>query len=1140
MIITTGDKKTKKTVEIPIKIEPEKYKATEGNIIMPMKTELPTGFNINYVKLKNIINNIPEKYIHWGLTEKPAVSPHHIFGVEPKVKKVPSARIIAERAVVQPIELETPPISRVPPKPPKSVPTQPLPEPPKDPRLEYKMKLLEEIDKLPEILPISPDIMKYRPQTWEFTNPITKNMYKLYDKLLDVWNSKMPKSVKIAQTKEIEGLLKERQRIIDSIVFRVKNNIAPLLKDLTKEQQEQLGLMINKYIPVTPEFEPIVKKIDTHIGQLSLSLVNIYDKWRDEGRVPKDMHLLLKDTVLEHLGEYARTFYVKPSPIPGRPPIQIPRFTRTKGVIGTSMFKHKLSLYEWGKYALEFDGKILDSDLERIKGLDGIYAERLRSAGYDTIPKIANMTEKELIDVLSLKGKKVMHLSQEIDATLRNQINDLLNRIGVPVEIRLKMRKGILGAFRKGIAELGIDPKIELKFATTEKTLTHELGHALDDKYNLQDLLVKDKLINPELRVIADSRLPEETTQYFRQYVRRGSEKVAEFVSVYITDNEKARLVAPNAVKKFEDFLKQHKELEILLTARPTQLKGELEIIKSDFAKEVIRDAKRLSENYDIVDSKTMTIQEVEKLGLELKIQTGWVYEAEAMLHRTFRDLAYQLANSMWLDAISESSELFSKTPKEGFIAVKDLLPRGVERDIRLGPLNDGYIHPGLVDEIRLFFTPERHFIPLFSEILSWYKASKVPLSIATTVRNFFSGITVQNDLAGAPVWSLIPHKGKINLQIQKQAIIDYITKGPLYHKWGDRGLYGAGYFDVELKPIDIKKIQNSIFPLKTFSDIVLEKSGKLRKLLTSYYGAIDHIQRTYLAEWAENLGATPQQAIYWANKWQLDYRFVVPIIEKLRSGVTGFFFPFISFYSLMIPNTLETLLTKPWKLLKYTILFIILEEIARRGLGLTKEEVEEKKPLFLRNKPYVIPVAKDEQTGKVTYLDLSYHLPISGINYLYLDFPELFTSIRGGGLAGSMYNALNNYDPFTNKKIYQDGDLPSIKREKMARYILRQTTTPLVFHFQNLYDAYQGKLYGYPPRKRDANELLLRMVGITVYSDPDIEIHREQLKRKKIKDMHSAFRSYLKQPSISQEEKQEKTKELHEEVQDTLKKYSR
>lgn len=173
---------------------------------------------------------------------------------------------------------------------------------------------------------------------------------------------------------------------------------------------------------------------------------------------------------------------------------------------------------------------------------------------------------------------------QEIDAQLRQELLDLARELKVDVKVVATLRGRRLGEFSRmlkeevaeGLISEELAGQIRLRFATSEKTLSHELGHAIDDQYDLVGLLIERGTpeMRRELRRIADQRASEADSKSFKRYVRKKTEQVAEFVNRYITDRETARAVAPETTAVFEQFLNQHDLLRPLLTFRPSARAG--------------------------------------------------------------------------------------------------------------------------------------------------------------------------------------------------------------------------------------------------------------------------------------------------------------------------------------------------------------------------------------------------------------------------------------------------------------------------------------------------------------------------------------------------------------------------------------
>ncbi|PIU22457.1 MAG: hypothetical protein COT14_01085 [Candidatus Diapherotrites archaeon CG08_land_8_20_14_0_20_30_16] len=763
---------------------------------------------------------------------------------------------------------------------------------PKAPKY-YQKELLREIGKikLPKIEKrVLKEALDWKPPTLGYRNPFTKFVYKIWDRFSKAWEVKAPTILKTFSNRQVEALIKEKQRVLDGLHSKLREEIIDKIEKLPLEEKNKVGMMVNKYIPVSKKYQGIVKEIDKNIGALGKAIVDINKKWVKEGLIKSEDVFLSEKTFLTHLGEYARAFYLRPPRIVGKEPFIIPRKAITKGLIERGMFKKKMTLIDWGEQSLKFAGK----------------------------------TAKEI---------------------------------------------------------------------------------------------------------------------------------------------------------------------------------------------------------------KATPIEEIEKIGLEAKKAYGWINQADAMLDRTFKDLINNYAIMQWQDTIAHTRSLFSKVPKKGFVRIADLLPRGKETDIRLGPLNKGYIHPGMEEEIRMMLTHGKDIVDkVLGEPLSWWKAFKVAGNPATVMRNFMSGGFIQTDMADYPVWN--PRNSKLYVE----SIKDYLGKSPFYKKLRDAGAYGADYFVVEIDSKTMRAIEKSINPAATLGEKLIEKAGpKIKdvKQMFSYYGHIDHIQRTYLIKAALRDGAKLPQAIHFANKWELNYRFVPKIVEKMRGPIGGWITPFISFYALMMPRIAEVLITRPWVLLKYPAFIGATGYLSRQILGLTKEQEEAAKPRFLKNDPYTILLPFTDENGNPIYWNVTYTLPFGGWQTAFIDVPAIGDMISGMGLIGGLQAIFTNFDHFTKRPIYDENDPPSIKRDKITKYTIRFVSPGAVPHVLNIWDTAQGRVIGWPfPRERNLTQVLLRTVGISTYTGG---INEAILKIRKlendIRNMEYSLKRIQQDINISSEEK----RKLNEETQELI-----
>lgn len=151
-------------------------------------------------------------------------------------------------------------------------------------------------------------------------------------------------------------------------------------------------------------------------------------------------------------------------------------------------------------------------------------------------------------------------VKEAFDAQVRAKSLELLESLGVPHE-----RLVNIGGRRWGYAEPGTG-KIVSKFGGPDFVLWHEFGHQMDFRYpDLREMLPTrgaSTLAN-ELRALADLRFEgQPVTESYRQYVRQAEEKYANLFDAYIRAPARFQEVAPNAWRKFGEWLDKHPEVK--------------------------------------------------------------------------------------------------------------------------------------------------------------------------------------------------------------------------------------------------------------------------------------------------------------------------------------------------------------------------------------------------------------------------------------------------------------------------------------------------------------------------------------------------------------------------------------------------
>ena len=101
-----------------------------------------------------------------------------------------------------------------------------------------------------------------------------------------------------------------------------------------------------------------------------------------------------------------------------------------------------------------------------------------------------------------------------------------------------------------------------------ERVLIHEIGHQIDEKYGMQEIFKKDDARNygrdtmkDEMRAVADLKAGPDATVSYKNYTRKGAEKIAQMFEAYLHVPEQFKEVAPNLYEKFDEFLGSHPEL---------------------------------------------------------------------------------------------------------------------------------------------------------------------------------------------------------------------------------------------------------------------------------------------------------------------------------------------------------------------------------------------------------------------------------------------------------------------------------------------------------------------------------------------------------------------------------------------------
>jgi hypothetical protein len=154
-------------------------------------------------------------------------------------------------------------------------------------------------------------------------------------------------------------------------------------------------------------------------------------------------------------------------------------------------------------------------------------------------------------------GNPNIEIPEYFDQLKREKLEEMVSALGGEHTRDMKLPGGALGYFKS-------PNTIKTKFATPLSTLTHELGHYIDQQYGLADKFVNDKRTKLELRRLADLRYEgqeDRVTPGYKKYVRQGPEKMANMIDAYVNAPKKFKEVAPTTYQLLKSFIDDHSEL---------------------------------------------------------------------------------------------------------------------------------------------------------------------------------------------------------------------------------------------------------------------------------------------------------------------------------------------------------------------------------------------------------------------------------------------------------------------------------------------------------------------------------------------------------------------------------------------------
>lgn len=383
------------------------------------------------------------------------------------------------------------------------------------------------------------------------------------------------------------------------------------------------------------------------------------------------------------------------------------------------------------------------------------------------------------------------------------------------------------------------------------------------------------------------------------------------------------------------------------------------------------------------------------------------------------------------------------------------------------------------------------------------WKNLKVPYSPAANMRNMVTNM-VMAYFHDIPIY---------NPKVSFNGIKSFATRDEVYKVLRDNGLYRHTYSQEELQKLVllIEKDPENAF------EKALEMGVKLFKTPGDVYGFMEDMSKTIIARYVLDNKGTVAQAVKLADKILFDYSSVSRVVAGARKS----FLPFITWSAKVFPRLIETVVRKPEKYIMIVLLVAAQAEIARRMLGITKEEEERLKPDSIK-KHLAILVPWRDVNNDIQWIDLTYFMPFGGWLPIRKGKLAVPTTLMMGSPLLAFYNAfVLNYDPFLGE-IAPDYATDEEKTRLQWKYlgqsllpdIAWRTPSKIIKSMKGLPDKYGKKSELW---KVIAGEL----AGVRFTSD--ISAYQGKIKRKAIMNYHLGRRSIYERFKTGEVTKDEK-----------------
>ena len=660
------------------------------------------------------------------------------------------------------------------------------------------------------------------------------------------------------------------------------------------------------------------------------------------------------------------------------------------------------------------------------------------------------------INVGALKGRADPVIKERIRGVEYVDKNVYEKLLGVAKELGVSHER----AYKVGRTNIGQSSgsNIKSQFATELSVLAHELGHQLDSKYNMWNVIVKDAIgigkrgkqtksassiergdIQKELRALSDLTWEgSEVSDYLKQKARKSPEKMAHMLEAYIHAPEMFKESAPKAYAAFEKFIISKPELKPL-----TEIMQRISLKKLTSAtyNVVSRGGKKYKSGLNLQEAISEKIKIEGTLATHRK-EIGQITDIRiAMPISMSSGLQNIAAIDRFLKIVSKPEFIYEPSlvevegKKLGLFALKEELDTqrkvyeampNKDTKSRLNLLEDAYNE---ATEMSQNFPSDYEQIPdtkrfgslrgviirkeIYRDIMPLFATDELKGVAGKTVNVLSKGVSGGMTLfkLSKVVFNLpaYPRNGISN-------IFQFNIKGtPLYEipTWLYKSVSGlisqtpehrrafrSGLFQSNFSEGELKEIRQELQSMQSGNPSWYNIIGHMVNL-SKYYGKIDDIFKFAIFLEETSKGSTEAEAINQAQKWGMDYSLVHPSVKLARRYVL----PFATYFYKVTPLLVEAAAKRPWVIAKYSLVPYILAEAAKASLGLSDDEwkrAKRKLMALMKEGKMPLPLLTRSPEGNIQWIDVGAFIPGFNIYKVSLDISQgrLSDAIRDFGVS--------------------------------------------------------------------------------------------------------------------------------------------